>query len=169
MKKDNSPKPDKTQSHSEPTDLDVCTDAPEFAEHARPNEPPSEPCDDGRAGITISDKQKKEGKNMTEDKQKSMNKKELCKKIEQVYPDIGECGIDLDVTYDNDNNRWKILLKKDNKSVETFLKPGDAQLCMEGRWCVILGIEISRLKDSIEKVSSSKKENAEEVSDNENH
>jgi len=40
---------------------------------------------------------------------------------------------------------------------------------MEGRWCVILGIEISRLKDSIEKVSSSKKENAEEVSDNENH
>ncbi|MGM0655308.1 MAG: hypothetical protein ACQETR_08315 [Thermodesulfobacteriota bacterium] len=98
-----------------------------------------------------------------------MNKKELCKKIEQVYPDIGKCGIDLDVTYDNDSSRWKILLKKDKESVETFLEPGDAQLCMEGHWCVILGIEISRLKDSIEKSSSSKKENAEEISDHENH
>jgi len=98
-----------------------------------------------------------------------MNKKELCKKIEQVYPDIGKCGIDLDVTYENDSSRWKILLKKDKESVETFLESGDAQLCMEGRWCVILGIEISRLKDSIEKSSSSKKENAEEISDHENH
>jgi hypothetical protein len=32
------------------TDLDVCTQAPEFAEHARPNESPQDACDDGRAG-----------------------------------------------------------------------------------------------------------------------
>ncbi|WP_169432917.1 hypothetical protein [Desulfotignum balticum] len=31
-------------------DLDVCTQAPEFAEHARPNESPQDACDDGRAG-----------------------------------------------------------------------------------------------------------------------
>jgi len=31
-------------------DLDVCTQAPEFAEHARPNEPAQDACDDGRAG-----------------------------------------------------------------------------------------------------------------------
>lgn len=30
--------------------LDVCTQASEFAEHARPNEPPQDACDDGRAG-----------------------------------------------------------------------------------------------------------------------
>jgi hypothetical protein len=34
----------------EPADLDVCTQAPEFAEHARPNEPAQDACDDGRAG-----------------------------------------------------------------------------------------------------------------------
>ncbi|WP_286819822.1 hypothetical protein [Desulfobacter sp. UBA2225] len=83
-----------------------------------------------------------------------MDKKELCKKIEQVYPDIGECGIDLEVIYDNDNSRWKVLLKKDNKSLATFLEPGDAELCMEGRQCVSLGIEIRQLKDNIEKLSS---------------
>jgi hypothetical protein len=32
-------------------ELDVCTQAPEFAEHARPNESPQDACDDGRAGI----------------------------------------------------------------------------------------------------------------------
>lgn len=31
-------------------DLDVCTQAQEFAEHARPNEPGQDACDDGRAG-----------------------------------------------------------------------------------------------------------------------
>lgn len=71
--------------------------------------------------------------------------------IEQVYPDIGKCGIDLDVAYDTEHSRWKVFLKKDNKSLETFLEAGDAELCMEGRQCVCLGIEISQLKDNIEK------------------
>lgn len=35
----------------ESADLDVCTQAHEFAEHARPNESPQDACDDGRAGI----------------------------------------------------------------------------------------------------------------------
>ncbi|MCG8552569.1 MAG: hypothetical protein MI799_19370 [Desulfobacterales bacterium] len=80
-----------------------------------------------------------------------MDKNELCKKIEQIYPDIGRCGIDINVSYDDDNDRWKVHLKKDNKSLDTFLEPGDAELCMEGRQCVSLGIEISQLKDNIEK------------------
>ena len=28
------------------------------------------------------------------------DKKELCEKIKSIYPDIGECGIDVDVAYD---------------------------------------------------------------------
>ena len=79
-----------------------------------------------------------------------MDKNELCKKIEQIYPDIGRCGIDINVSYDDDNDRWKVHLKKDNRSLDTFLEPGDAELCMEGRQCVSLGIEISQLKDNIE-------------------
>lgn len=37
-------------------DLDVCTQAFEFAEHARPNEPAQDACDDGRAGLKKDDK-----------------------------------------------------------------------------------------------------------------
>lgn len=78
-----------------------------------------------------------------------MDKNELCHKIEQIYPDIGKCGIDINVSYDDDNERWKVHLKKDNKSLDTFLEPGDAELCMDGKQCVSLGIEIRQLKDNI--------------------
>jgi hypothetical protein len=79
----------------------------------------------------------------------TMNKDELCNKIEEIYPDIGECGIDVKVSYDDDNERWKVFLKKDNKALETFLEPGDAELCLQGRQCVSLGIEIGQLKDNV--------------------
>jgi hypothetical protein len=77
MKKDNKPNTDKTPPLNEMANLDTCTQAPEFAEHARPNEPPMEPCDDGRAGTRIYDK---EVNDMTQDKQKS----EQCEDIVKV-------------------------------------------------------------------------------------
>jgi hypothetical protein len=80
-----------------------------------------------------------------------MNKKELCDKIRSLYPDVGECGIDVNVDYDDENDRWTVHLKKDKKELKTFLEPGDADLCMEGKQCVSLGIEINQLKDSIER------------------
>ena len=80
-----------------------------------------------------------------------MDKKDICNKIKDLYPDIGECGIDIDVSYDNENSRWKIFLKKDDKELDTYLEPDDAELCMSGKQCVSLGIEINQLKDSIER------------------
>jgi len=80
-----------------------------------------------------------------------MDKKQLCDKITSLYPDIGECGIDVDVDYDDANERWTVHLKKDEKHLKTFLEPGDADLCMEGKQCVSLGIEINQLKDSLDR------------------
>jgi hypothetical protein len=79
-------------------------------------------------------------------------KKELCDKIRSIYPEIGECGIDIDVNYDDDMKTWTVYLKRDDKSLKTFLEPDDADLCMEGKQCVSLGIEINQLKDSIERM-----------------
>lgn len=81
-----------------------------------------------------------------------MNKDELCHKIQELYPDIGECGINVDVNYDDDQNRWVVDLKKDQHHLKTFLEEGDAETCMEGRQCVSLGIEIAQLKDNITKM-----------------
>lgn len=84
-----------------------------------------------------------------------MNSEEICNKIQEIYPDIGECGIDIDVSYDENNGRWTVDLKKDEKKLKTFLEPGDAELCIEGKQCVSLSIEINQLKDSIERMSGS--------------
>ncbi len=81
-----------------------------------------------------------------------MNKKELCDKIRELYPDIGECGIDVDVSYNNDQNRWEVDLTKGRHHLKTYLEDGDAESCMQGRQCVSLGIEIAQLRNNIEQM-----------------
>jgi hypothetical protein len=77
------------------------------------------------------------------------DKEELCEKIRKLYPDIGECGIDVKVSYDEEQKAWVVNLKKDHLELKTFLEDGDAESCMDGKQCVSLGIEIAQLKDNI--------------------
>jgi hypothetical protein len=79
------------------------------------------------------------------------DKDELCKKIKDIYPDIGECGIDVKVDYDDDKKAWIVDLKKDNHELKTHLEPEDAETCMLGKQCIGLGIQIAQLKDNIMK------------------
>ena len=40
------------------------------------------------------------------------DKNELCEKIRNIYPDIGQCEIDLNVEYDEEQKSWVVYLKK---------------------------------------------------------
>ena len=80
------------------------------------------------------------------------DKAELCEKIRTIYPDIGECGIDIDVNYDQDQKSWVVYLKKDKHELKTFLEDSDAERCLLGERCVGLGIEIAQLKANIERI-----------------
>ena len=51
-----------------------------------------------------------------------IDKDELCQKIRDIYPDIGECGIDVDVAFDETNQRWVVDLKKGSRRMKTFLE-----------------------------------------------
>ncbi|MFZ7125198.1 MAG: hypothetical protein ACOWWM_03470 [Desulfobacterales bacterium] len=79
------------------------------------------------------------------------DKKELCEKIRQIYPDIGECGIDVDVEYDDAQKAWVVDLKQGDQELKTYLEDSDAELCMLGKQCVSLGIEIAQLRSNIER------------------
>ena len=81
-----------------------------------------------------------------------IKREELCRQIQTIYPDIGECGIDIDADYDEREERWTVTLRKDNKELKTFLEPGDAELCLTGKKCLNLTIEVNQLKDSIERM-----------------
>ena len=78
-----------------------------------------------------------------------MDRQELCKKIQEIYPDIGECAINVDVEYDEGKKAWVVHLEKDGKRLDTYLEDQDAQSCMEGRQCVSLGLQISQLVQNI--------------------
>lgn len=80
------------------------------------------------------------------------DKKILCEKIRSIYPEIGECGIDVDVEWDAEKETWIVDLKKGQHELTTHLEPEDANACMEGKKCVSLGIQISQLKDNIQKM-----------------
>jgi hypothetical protein len=76
----------------------------------------------------------------------------LCDKIKSIYPDIGECGIDVNVEYDETKKAWVVDLKKDEHELKTHLELQEADECMEGKQCVSLGMQIGQLKTNIEKM-----------------
>ena len=81
-----------------------------------------------------------------------IDKEALCAKITELYPDIGDCGIDIDVDYDEEKQAWIVDLKKDKFELKTYLEDGDADKCMLGQQCVGLGIEIAQLRTNIERL-----------------
>lgn len=79
-----------------------------------------------------------------------IDKAELCKKIIEIYPDIGACGIDVQVEFDETERRWTVKLNRGSRRLKTYLEEGDAELCLMGKQCVSLGIEIKQLSDNID-------------------
>jgi hypothetical protein len=81
-------------------------------------------------------------------------KEQLCEKIKSIYPDIGECGIDLAVRYDKAQESWVVDLKKGKKELKTYLMPEEADQCMQGKQCVSLGIQVAQLRADLERKPS---------------
>lgn len=77
----------------------------------------------------------------------------LCRKIRELYPDVGECGIDVAAEYDEGQKTWVVHLKKSGRTLKTFLEEGDAEKCLLGQKCVGLGIEIAQLRANIERMA----------------
>lgn len=80
------------------------------------------------------------------------DKKKLCEKIRSIYPDIGACGIDVNVDYDQAKKAWVVDLKKDKHQLKTHLESEEADQCMEGKQCVSLGLQVAQLKANIERM-----------------
>ena len=79
------------------------------------------------------------------------DKNELCDKIKSIYPDIGECGIDIDVNYNESKKAWVVDLKHGEQHLATHLEPEDADNCIEGIECVYLGTQIAQLASNVKR------------------
>ncbi len=72
------------------------------------------------------------------------DKAELCNKIHEIYPQLGECDIDLKVAWDEDRNAWAVDFKKGVHRIRHYLEDKDAGQCMDRKQCVSLGIEFGQ-------------------------
>ncbi len=79
------------------------------------------------------------------------DKKLLCEKIKSIYPEIGDCGIDAIVDFDETKKAWIVDLKKGGHQLKTYLEAQDADACVEGKQCIHLGSQIAQLIENIKR------------------
>jgi len=77
------------------------------------------------------------------------DKNELYEKIITVFPDINALDIEIEVNYDKNNEAWIIDLKKGHHHLKTFLESDQAQLCINGKKSVPLGLQIAQFRKKI--------------------
>ncbi len=78
------------------------------------------------------------------------DKKELCEKIVELYPEIEASGINVDAFYSTAKGTWIVELKKGDHVLRHHLEKHDAKDCIDGKQCVSLGLEIAQLKKNID-------------------
>ncbi|MEW6220833.1 MAG: hypothetical protein AB1634_15055 [Thermodesulfobacteriota bacterium] len=84
-------------------------------------------------------------------RQAAISRHELRQKINETYPDIGACGIDVEVELDQDNRAWAVNLRKDQHAWTTLIEIDEARHCIQGRKCLFLALQISEFKRSLER------------------
>ncbi len=78
-----------------------------------------------------------------------VTREKLCNKITEVFPNIGVCGVNLNVEYDDNNKAWAIDLKRGEHHLKTYLEIEEVDSCIEGKQCVSLGLQVAQLKENI--------------------
>lgn len=59
------------------------------------------------------------------------DKKTLCEKIHELYPELGVCDQDLEVAWDSDAAAWTVNFEKDGFRIKHYLEDEDTAACME--------------------------------------
>ena len=75
--------------------------------------------------------------------------KEICNKIHMVYSELGECGIDMNVKFEEQNNAWAVHLRRDGRELKTYLEIDETDTCIDKEKCIGLGLQIAQLRDNI--------------------
>ena len=73
-----------------------------------------------------------------------VDREELCNKIREMYPQMGDCDTDLNVSWDEEQNAWAVDFTHGPDRQRHYLEDADAAACLDGRQCVGLGIEFGQ-------------------------
>ncbi len=85
-----------------------------------------------------------------------IDRETLCQKIQEIYPQIGQCNIDVKVDFDQETNTWLVTLERGGEVLKTRLEVPEAEACLEGKQCVSLALQVSQLVQRVEELSKGK-------------
>ncbi|WP_136798894.1 MULTISPECIES: hypothetical protein [Desulfosediminicola] len=77
------------------------------------------------------------------------SKEDICRKIEQVIPEAGKCGIDYKVEYDDTNHCWAVDMQESGHHLKTFIEKFEAEECIGNEKCIPVGVQIGQLKENL--------------------
>ncbi len=67
---------------------------------------------------------------------------ELTEKIREMYPEIREHGLAMDVDFNERKQSYIITFRRGSQTLTTHLERNDADECMNGVKCVYLGVQV---------------------------
>ncbi len=83
---------------------------------------------------------------------------DLKKKISEMYPEIGEHNVAVDMTFDDSTNSYLFTFTRGKDVLTTHLEKQDADECMDGIKCVYLGVQVAQfIKNFEERVEFGRK------------
>ena len=75
---------------------------------------------------------------------------QLKDKIFEMYPEIKNHGIALDLQFDSAKDAYVLKFNKDGQELTTFLEKKDADDCMNNIKCVYLGVQVGQFIKNFE-------------------
>jgi hypothetical protein len=79
---------------------------------------------------------------------------DLKRKIYEFHPEIGQKDINLDVTFNQEKNKYEVRLSKAGQEFGAFLEKQDADDCMAGKKCLNLAVLVAQLLTKLEEILS---------------
>ncbi len=80
----------------------------------------------------------------------AVSKQDLAQKLREMYPEIDQHGMELDLELKEDKGYWVVKLNKGDHRLHTLLNIEDADACLNGIQCVYLGVQIGQFVSNFE-------------------
>ena len=75
-----------------------------------------------------------------------LTNKQVCDQLSSLYPDFGQCGENLDVNWDGDNQAWAVEFEYNGSKIRHYFENEDAAACIIEDRCVGMGIEFGQFR-----------------------
>ncbi len=80
----------------------------------------------------------------------SVDQNTLTAKLKEMYPEISQHALDLNLNFDKGKDAWIVKLAKGQHELTTHLERKDAEDCLEGIKCIYLGVQIAQFIKNFE-------------------